>query len=126
MWIGRPLLLTVIVTSAAWQATGFFDAEWQPGTVETPVTSPTLTPAIRTNEPGWSPFALENTAWIVYLPANGLANFVYAPYENATIRRIPIAPAANLLSPFPRRPLRFIVSCSPGRSGAGVRSAGCG
>ncbi len=73
---GSPLLSISIVTSAARHAAGFFYAEWQPGTSETPVTLPTLTPAIRTSEPDCSPFALEKIAWIVYGLANGLANLV--------------------------------------------------
>ena len=77
-WIGRPWLVIVIVTSAAWQALWALADGLQPGSGLTPVTVPTLTPAIRTSEPGWSPLALENVAWTVYWLANGLANFVYA------------------------------------------------
>ena len=60
----------------ALHAVGFLAAEWHPVSVLTPVTAPTLTPAIRTREPLWSPLALANTALTVYGFANGLANLV--------------------------------------------------
>ncbi len=75
-WIGSPWLVMFIVTSAAWQAFWVVLADLQPGSWPTAVTVPTLTPAMRTSEPGWSPLALAKVAWTVYLWANGLANFV--------------------------------------------------
>ena len=77
-WIGSPLSSISIVTSAVLQAVAVVVAVLQPGSVETPVTLPTLTPAIRTSESACSPLALEKIAWTVYWFANGLANFVYA------------------------------------------------
>ncbi len=53
-------------------------ADLQPGSAVTAVTVPTLTPAMRTSDPGCSPLALANVACTVYLCANGLANLVYA------------------------------------------------
>ena len=79
-----------IVTSAAshfWLAVTL-----QPGTVETLLTLPTLTPAIRTNEFGRRPLALANTACTVYGLANGFANFVNPRYVNTRIATIAIEP----------------------------------
>ncbi len=67
-----------MVTSAARQALGVLSADWHPGSIDTSVTLPTSTPAIRTSEPDCRPLALEKTAWIVNGRANGLANLVYA------------------------------------------------
>ena len=83
LWIGRPLLLMLMVMSAAvhcWSLEASLVSTdppvRHPGTAPTPVTWPTSTPAIRTGDPGTRPFALEKTAWIVYGVANGLANLV--------------------------------------------------
>ena len=95
----------------------------QPGTVETLLTSPTLTPAIRTNEFGRSPLALENIACTVYGLANGFANFVNPRYVNTRIATIAITPAANVLMP-PLR-LRLRLMGSAGWRAAAARSGGC-
>ena len=73
---GRPVFWSSIVTSAAWHCDCVepFTLQWATGV--TLATRPTLIPAIRTSESGFSPLALENTAWIVYWLANGFANFV--------------------------------------------------
>ena len=83
LWIGRPLLLMLMVMSAAvhcWSLEASLVSTdppvRHPGTAPTPVTWPTSTPAIRTGDPGTRPVALEKTAWIVYGVANGLANLV--------------------------------------------------
>jgi hypothetical protein len=62
VWSGSPLCWIVIVTSAAWHWDWVvpFTLQWVTG--EMFVTVPTLTPAIRTNESGRNPFALEKTA----------------------------------------------------------------
>ncbi len=75
-WIGSPSLVMLIVTSAAWQALCVVLADLHPGSCATELTVPTLTPAMRTSDPGCSPLALANVACTVYLCANGLANFV--------------------------------------------------
>src|ERR1700722_1238940 len=73
-WIGRPFESISIVTSDAWQLAS--PPDLQPGSSATPMTLPTLTPAIRTAEFGTSPLALANVACTVNLPASGFANFV--------------------------------------------------
>ena len=60
---GRPCFWMTIVTSAAshcWRAVTL-----QPETVDTLLTVPTFTPAIRTNEFGRRPLALEKIACTV-------------------------------------------------------------
>ena len=66
------------MTSAIWHFFSVAAVNLQPFTGVMSVTVPTFTPAIRTNDCGRSPFALENSAWTVTLPANGFANLVYA------------------------------------------------
>ncbi len=120
---GSPWSSIVIVTWAAEQLARPGWSWAQPGTLPMPVTLPTLTPAIRTSDPGRSPPALANVAWTVNGLANGLANFVNARYVNTTITTIPITPAANALRP--RRRRARVIGRSQS-SGAGGRSAGCG
>jgi hypothetical protein len=61
-WMGRPWSLMFIVTSAARQAFGVPLADLHPGSSLTEVTLPTLTPAMRTSEPGCRPLALAKVA----------------------------------------------------------------
>ena len=76
LWIGRPASSIVIVTTAAVHCDCVRLWTLHPETDPMLVTLPTLMPAIRTNESGRNPTALEKIARTVYGLANGFANFV--------------------------------------------------
>ena len=85
-WMGRPLLLICIVTTASWVLlpSDFTEVTW-----------PTSTPAIRTGEGMWSSVSVVNTA----LSTNGEPDHGVGPpntrYTTATITKAAMIPAAK-------------------------------
>src|SRR3954447_25382654 len=101
LWMGRPILLISIVTIAAWRP---------PGAGSTFLTSPTWTPAIRTNDAVFRRFAVGTAALIVNVGLNGML-FVSPKYMTGMRMSSAISPTLKVEAPLGRfRLVRLLIA----------------